>query len=92
MDAASDAAGDQFTCARHADGNITCWGLNTSGQTDAPAGSFEDLEAGGSFACALDSSDDVICWGKDNYSQASQPGSTFSQVWSGKRWACRSTN
>ena len=57
------AAGGHHTCAIRESGEITCWGLNLDGQTDAPAGSFADISAGGLHTCAIREGDAIECWG-----------------------------
>ena len=41
------------TCGLRTDDTITCWGLDTFGQTDAPTGSFTTVTAGGEHSCGL---------------------------------------
>jgi GH25 family lysozyme M1 (1,4-beta-N-acetylmuramidase) len=45
------AAGDHFTCARLADGSVSCWGWNDMGQLGV--GSFNGPEEPGGFSAAL---------------------------------------
>ena len=56
-------AGADHSCGVRASGEITCWGNNKYGQTDAPAGSYSSVSAGWSFSCALRDSGEVVCWG-----------------------------
>lgn len=77
------SAGGQFTCARLANGELYCWGLNSSGELgigDAntrfvPAGpvALDDLPAqiaaGGSHACARLIDNSVQCWGDNSSGQ-----------------------
>ena len=42
---------------------VICWGDNSYGQTDAPAGSFRAVTAGWAHSCALRESGEVACWG-----------------------------
>ena len=58
------AAGWAHVCASN-DTGVTCWGDNSTGQGDVPAGLgvIEQLSLGGYYSCALDSKGDVTCWG-----------------------------
>ena len=82
-DATAVAAGDDFTCAVHQGGRITCWGRSAaewgtceSGMVDielpddsAPA----RLAAGDGFACAITASRNVYCWGEGGRGELGQP-------------------
>jgi alpha-tubulin suppressor-like RCC1 family protein len=70
------ATGFGFTCARRADGTVSCWGNNTVGQigdgstTQRPSPvavpsltGVVDIAAGQAHACALKSDGTVVCWG-----------------------------
>ncbi|HMV68251.1 MAG TPA: hypothetical protein PKA64_15495, partial [Myxococcota bacterium] len=71
-------AGDQFNCIRNTDGEVWCWGLNTSGQlgTGNTTSSSTPVQIslgtgrtatwiglGSSHACAILDNDTVKCWG-----------------------------
>jgi alpha-tubulin suppressor-like RCC1 family protein len=73
------ALGEQHSCARLADGTVTCWGTNASGQlgtrepkdrlTRVGLGAFGgarvvELAAAASFNCARTEASKVYCWGK----------------------------
>lgn len=55
--------GGEHACALRADGSIACWGKNTWGGTNVPAGRFIDLGAGDGFTCAVEADGTVSCWG-----------------------------
>ena len=57
------SAGTGFACALKAGGSIICWGDDSYGQTEAPAGTFTQVSAGGGVACALKGSGAIFCWG-----------------------------
>ena len=57
------AAGGAYTCGIRADGTITCWGWNVSGQTKAPNGRFRAITAGRQHSCGLRTDDTITCWG-----------------------------
>ena len=70
-------AGEGYTCARHADRRVSCWGGNDRGQLGD--GTFEDrlvptrvalddvveLACGRAHTCARRSAGDVHCWGEN---------------------------
>ena len=56
------SAGSGHTCAIRTSGEITCWGANEYGQTDAPAGSFRAISTGFDHTCAIRESGEIACW------------------------------
>jgi len=57
-------------CALTAAGAIRCWGMNSDGQSDAPARTFVDLTPGSLHSCAVETSGEVTCWGQNNHGQS----------------------
>src|SRR5262249_13057622 len=71
------AVGDSFSCARHADGRIDCWGDDTYGQVGNGAfmavvavpwtvplrAPATQLTAGNDYACVLLDDQSIWCWG-----------------------------
>ena len=60
------SAGGFHTCGLRQSGTIECWGNNTHGQTDAPAGTFTAVMADYTHNCAIRDTGEVKCWG-DHY-------------------------
>ena len=61
--------GAEHGCALHADGTAECWGTPSTdlGQTQAPKGTFSDLDAFLNTNCAVSSVDgSIACWGDDS--------------------------
>jgi len=86
------AAGTGHTCARLADGTVTCWGKNPEGQlgngttvaSPTPVAvvgitNATSIVAGGAHTCAHLASGSVVCWGSSDYSQAA-PGTNQDQL------------
>ncbi|HJL14316.1 MAG TPA: hypothetical protein RMH99_01600 [Sandaracinaceae bacterium LLY-WYZ-13_1] len=78
------ALGDDFACARLADGTVECWGGNgrgqlgdgtASGSSDVPSpvvglpSGVVELVAGWHHACVRTSADEVWCWGAGSEGQ-----------------------
>ncbi len=82
-DATDIAAGDTFTCARRAGGQVWCWGDNTYGELGSGATSTPratpgavvgiadavEIAAGGYHACARRTTGQVMCWGENGAGQ-----------------------
>ncbi|MFB6375357.1 MAG: RCC1 domain-containing protein, partial [Bradymonadaceae bacterium] len=74
----------QHACAIDESGKVTCWGRGTVenemdssrdyGQSDPPAGSFEQLSLGYEFSCGLRTDGRVQCWGRNNWGQTDPDG------------------
>ncbi|MEM6992764.1 MAG: hypothetical protein AAF721_19775 [Myxococcota bacterium] len=77
--AVSIAVGPDHACAVLREGEVTCWGRNTSrqlgveGRTERDAGALveglpavAEMALGGAFSCARTQTGDVWCWGDAN--------------------------
>ena len=81
------AAGHYYTCGLRTSGAIECWGSNTDGQAEPPAGSFTTVATGRRHMCAIRESDSAIeCWGSNTDGQADPPTGSFSAVAAGGSW------
>lgn len=85
-------AGRAHTCAREAEGNVSCWGDNLYGQLGlgsmgagtnqlSPRGTMvgraTDLSCGSEHCCALTNDQGVLCWGRNAAGQlGADPGVT----------------
>ena len=82
IDPVAIAAGAQHTCAVRLNGQVLCWGQNSTGQLGE--GSMSSLAepvpvtglangvkvtAGATFSCAVTNDGAVFCWGDDHYGQ-----------------------
>ena len=52
--------GANHACGIKLDGTMVCWGDNSHGQADPPAGTFS---AGADFSCGLRDDGSAVCWG-----------------------------
>ena len=86
------ASAADHTCAIRANGAITCWGPDYSGETDAPEGSYTAVSAGGIFTCAIRENTDAIeCWGANysgEFSAYSAPEGSYTAISTGSNHAC----
>ena len=63
------SVGYRHSCGVREDGGVVCWGDNTFGQSDPPAGRFQQVGAGGAnipyggHSCGLREDGTVECWG-----------------------------
>ena len=85
------SAGRDHSCGLRTDQTLKCWGDNSSGQSDAPAGTFTAVSAGGgfryvneSFTCGLKTDGAITCWGTN----APTPTGTFTVMSAGTNHLC----
>jgi alpha-tubulin suppressor-like RCC1 family protein len=69
------AAAYSHTCAIDLVGAIVCWGSDTFGQLDAPAGVFTEISAGGNMTIAKRADGVVVAWGENSAGQTVVPDS-----------------
>ena len=77
-----------YTCALRKDGVAECWGSNSSGQSDPPAGSFVTISAGWSHTCALREGGAAECWGSNSSGQSDPPAGSFVTISAGWKHTC----
>ncbi len=80
----SITCGADHTCAVTTNGELYCWGANTSGQigngnaggneptptlVDVASATIVSASAGGAHSCAVTSDDDLYCWGDNRAGQ-----------------------
>ena len=82
------SAGNVHTCAIRESGEIECWGNNSDGRADAPAGQFSAVSAGGEHTCGLRETGAVICWGDNYYGETDAPAGRFGAVSAGGEHTC----
>ncbi len=80
------SVGDFHTCLLGRSGEATCWGKDTSGQSDPPAGPFIALAAGQVQTCGLRPDETVTCWGRPEATHA--PEGRFKAIGAGATFSC----
>lgn len=82
--------GGYHTCAREHDGDVYCWGDNSSGQlgngrttnsthpVSVEGANFTALFAGGFHTCGIEPDATVACWGNNGYGQLGDGSTTDS--------------
>ncbi|MFM2004995.1 MAG: hypothetical protein RLZZ09_650 [Pseudomonadota bacterium] len=82
------SAGGMHSCGIHADGTLACWGDNSFGQLNAPAGQFISVSAGLVQSCAIRADGKLLCWGAAGAIPAKMPNGKFKDVSAGDGHAC----
>lgn len=92
--ASAIAVGSNHSCLLQPDGEVRCWGLNSSGQlgegstaraatsvrvVGLPAGGATTIAAGETHTCALSRAGQVYCWGANSFEQLGVPRSVRTQ-------------
>jgi alpha-tubulin suppressor-like RCC1 family protein len=73
-------AGDNHTCRLNQSSDLTCWGDNSSGQTNVPGGIFKTVAAGSAHTCALRLEGYATCWGDNSRGQTDAPTGRFKSI------------
>ena len=72
-DVAQLALGGQYTCALHADGDVSCWGRVDGEDRATPiavgGGRVRGIGAGNQRTCGLHDDDSVACWDREHAAQ-----------------------
>ena len=92
---AVDASWDH-ACALSESGDIECWGNNQDGQTDVPAGRYEEVSAGDWHSCGIlkdgglfaSGAGSVRCWGNNFSGQLDAPDGLYGSIASGWDHSC----
>ena len=82
------SAGWAHSCGIRVGGTVTCWGDNSSGQSETPTGRFRAVAAGSASTCGLHSDGTITCWGNNALGQAEAPGGWFETVIAGGGHMC----
>jgi len=83
------SAGYYHNCGVKSDGTVGCWGMNTSGSTILPGGTFLQVSAGRDHTCGVKSDGSAACRGNNLYGQAPDiPAGQFVQVSAGYYYTC----
>ena len=54
------------SCGVRPDGEVQCWGDNSTGQSTPPTGAtFKQVSVGSAFSCGITTSNAIDCWGMD---------------------------
>jgi len=64
---------EAHACAINNNNGIECWGLDTNGRLDAPAGEFTQLSLSQQQGCAVNVSGGVECWGANDQGTSTVP-------------------
>ena len=76
------------SCGLRSDGTMTCWGDDSYGEADGPAGTFKTVAAATAGTCGLRSDGTITCWGADWTGLVDAPAGTFKDVVVGASHAC----
>ena len=86
------SAGPNHACSLNSAGEISCQGVDDSGQVSShPTSSgFTAISVGGEHSCAIDADGNVKCWGSDDSGQVSghPTSSGFSAISVGDKHSC----
>ena len=82
------AGGWAHSCGLRESGQVACWGDNTSGQTNAPEGSFTAISTGTYHNCGLRENGAIECWGDNEQGQTDAPEGSFTAVSAAWRHTC----
>ena len=82
------AAGNFHSCGIKTDASVVCWGDNSSGQADTPAGRFSAIAAGYFHSCGIKTDDSAVCWGSNGSGRADAPAGPFTAIAAGSYHSC----
>ena len=85
------SAGARHSCAIRLDNTLACWGNDSTGETDAPSGTFQAVSVASAFdnTCAVRSNGALACWGGDDQDgRLDPPPGSYKAVSTGERHSC----
>ena len=82
------SVGHLHTCSLQSNGEVVCWGDDSTGQSSPPGGEFVSISAGRDYTCGLRTDGEVVCWGNDSAGQSSPPDGEFMSISAGAEHAC----
>jgi alpha-tubulin suppressor-like RCC1 family protein len=80
--------GHEHACGLFHDGQLKCWGRNSEGQLDLPAGAFRDVSAGDFHTCVIEQTGKLTCVGRNRDGQRVTETGPYMAVAAGDAHTC----